>query len=430
MLPALVSSVFAKINSTVLPFPFSLPDQKAPAPTSQYEWNGACMQFLKWTKVTDTHFFMGHCVGGTGLQCQSWRDALMHQFSKTMPLKTVKQEWCTTVFNDIAGGHRTQEDKTSTRKPAIASEGNKSRIESASPTTTTTSMPSTTTSAAKPQTFNSPADSSKFLAAHPAHGANVSYKLEVRGQNCGLQAHGSYVSTTDNAETCKSKCTSDKACLAYTTYVSDTCELKCLHYSHSCDAKHRASTQCQGDIQSFSKVFTSVSSTTLDVPKTDSKLRSKAANKAPANASQTTRTQKSTKANPAIGTVTRKGQPVVVDKKSQPAPKPAKAVKAVKAIKAAKVEDLKKDRVVPTAATAMKGVKSSKQHKSWKDFLPKSTAASSTNSSKKDCACVHRHGKEVCHCIGEKDAGASANVIKSHGTPKFQAEEHLKQVQS
>lgn len=427
LLLALASSVFAKVNSTVLPFPFSLPDQKTAAPTSEYEWNGACMQFLKPTKVTDTHFFMGHCVGGTGLQCQSWRDALVHQYSKTMPLKTVKQEWCTTVFNEVAGGQRAEQDKTSTSKPT--SEGSKSRAEPPNPTTTT----STTTSTAEPQA-SATADSSKFLAAQPARGANasLSYKLEVRGQNCGLQAKETYVSTTDDVETCKSKCSADSLCLAYTTYVSHTCELKCLHYSHPCDAKHRASTKCKGDIESFSKVYNSVSSTAP--PKTETKLRSKPASKAPAKASQTTPTKTATKATPAIGTDTKKSQPsakpvkLVVDKKPVPAAKPVKAVKAVKS------QDLKEDTVLPTAETAVKDVRSTKHHLSWKDLLPKSAAASSTNSSKKDCACVHRHGKEVCHCLGEKDNAASASVIKSHGTPKlngkFKAEQYASSKQN
>lgn len=369
------------------------------------------MQFLKWTHVTDNHFFMGHCVGGTGLQCQSWRDDLVHQFSKTMPLKTVKQEWCETVFTDLAGGQSTQKSKTSASKRTIVPEGNKSRVELTNHQMET--PPSTTiTSTSKPQ-IGSPSNSSKFLASQPAHGGDVSYKLEVDGQNCGLQAHGTYSSTSDDAETCKSKCSADKACLSYTTYVSKVCELKCLHYSHSCDEKHRASTQCEGDIKSYSKVFNPVSSKSVDTPKTSTNLHKKP--------TQTTGNQTKTKATQAMGTAMKKSQPIrVVGKEPQPSEKAVKVVKAVKAVKAAKAEDLKEDTVLPTAQTAVKDVTSTKHHKSWKDFLPKSTAVPKANGSKKDCACVHRHGKEVCHCLGEQDQSNKEPVHKNKHVAKNQ----------
>merc|ERR1719160_1850716 len=95
----------------------------------------------------------------------------------------------------------------------------------------------------------------------PEQNAEVSYREEVHGHNCGLgHAHGSYVSTEDDAASCRTKCSANKGCLGYTTYDSPNCGLKCLHYSHTCDEKHQASTECTGNVVSYSKVPTSVNS--------------------------------------------------------------------------------------------------------------------------------------------------------------------------
>lgn len=442
VLLSLSGSALAAVNSTSVPFPFAVIGNKAVAATSRHEFDMACEKFLATARVADPHFFMQHCVGGTGVQCEGWLTALVRHFSKGTLSKASKKDWCSTVFNEVSAEQHAQQQETSASKPAVTKADEKPIV--------------------------------GLAHSQASHASRVSYNIEVRGQNCGLQAHGSYVSTTDDAAACKAKCTADKACLAYTTYDSD-CALKCLHYSHGCDKKHQTSTQCTGDIVSYSKVTTSVDSLPANNHHQPSLQNVTSKNATNAKTSPTPSTGKSTTlhnqsqtnpANAVVNAVVNTSKKVTavaplhaksisshnqqsmqkadthVQSNSPPANKapkpPAKesiekvkttttttavskpshnmATKAL-AKKAAKDTAADSGIVLPTADTGVKDVRSSK-HKSWKEFLPKTNnkvqdvtkaIAPSTNSSNnKNCACVHRHGKQVCHCLGEKDTKAGS----------------------
>jgi hypothetical protein len=466
----LANAVLGVASSTAVPFPFALTGENAATPTSHDEFDIACEKFLSMGRVADPHFFMQHCVGGTGVQCEGWLTALVRQFSKSQHLsKAMKKEWCTTVFDEMVAEHHAQQEATTTTKPSVAKQGKKSDED--------------LTHAANELYPNA----SNFVAAHAS---KVTYKLEVHGQNCGLRARGSHIINIDDAAECREKCTANKDCLAYTTYDSD-CALKCLHYSHACNKMHQATTQCTGEIVSYSKVVTPVDSLPAETRRqsiiknrSSTNATSAVASKANWNAdaahdktwsapskgnnmtlhnqsihhassakTAVERPQKVTSEPPmhTVGLSSHTQSPMVSPDAnmqgkhehaalrktaSPPASKSIekvtksstakssgnmatkvlakKAQASLHAVKEAKDKEANGDIVLPTAEAAVKDIKSSR-HKSWKDFLPKANAvskvvASSTNSSK-NCACVHRHGKKVCHCLGEKEKDVTPGSV-------------------
>jgi len=231
-------------TSSKVSFPFALSGQAVSPRMTRYEFNVACENFLALTRVTDPQFFMEHCVGGTGEQCAGWMMDLVRQTKlENNPhlSKARKKSWCASVYIDVSA------EKAAVREEQSAPNQEKSLPEPKPKSGTITNS-----------TVGSAADS-KFLAQKEAsvNAHSISYMEEVRGKHCGFAAYGKYISTTDDDATCRSKCSADKQCLAYTTY-SSKCALTCLHYSRTCNKNHQAVTQCEGDIMSYSKVVENV----------------------------------------------------------------------------------------------------------------------------------------------------------------------------
>lgn len=359
------------------------------------------------------------------------------------------------------------------------------------------------------------------------HFTTVSYKQEVKGRNCGLQAHGVYMSTTDDAAMCKSKCSTDKACLSYTTYASSKCAVKCLHYTHTCDKTHQAPTECLGEIVSYSKVeqfhlpevnrskpvsedatvikqaapeivksmATAASSKSKSMPSSAPSTGKKVSSVAPSNPTKMTSSQShatSTKATPKANTkaapksalapatkVPAKAASKPIEKKATPIEKKPAAAKVSKTTGTAVTEKTQPIKAVSHQAETIQPVKTatettdtavvkhvpSTKHASWKDYLPNNSAAKgmvsmNATSSKgfantvhvaavnrtdvrapgiaapvanmtahngktpsdatpAQCACVHRHGKQVCQCVGDaakkREQASAIKSNRSHG---------------
>lgn len=273
---------------------------------------------------------------------------------------------------------------------------------------------------------------------------STSYKEEVRGKNCGLRGQGTYVSTTDDAVSCKAKCSADENCLAYTTY-NTKCAIKCLHYTHTCDKEHQAVTQCSGDIVSYSKVKEatppvqsvpqSTSSQTMnkDVTvahvttaknakgtKNDVKTSTKKATGGHTDAQVGYQAAMASTAKIPVKSASDREKTTTIKGTAHPK-EVAKMVHPVKAkATATKVVPVKgqatKSHHVPVAKTSVPGIAVPIANVTAADgtALGKVPSASKKkkeeDSTKKDCACVHRHGKKVCHCQGE---AAQRNEMKA-----------------
>merc|ERR1719321_891382 len=252
--------------------------------------------------------------------------------------------------------------------------------------------------------------------------AHFTYKEEVRGKNCGLAAQGTYVSTTDDAASCKSKCSADKDCLAYTTY-NTKCAVKCLHYSHTCDQKHQSVTQCSGVIVSYSKVKEATSpeqsvpqeeplqtmdkNVTVETSPKVTGAHNKISVDTSSKRDEKTTATKGTIAPKLTNEVAKKVHPVKTAESTKHSSLKRKAEVVAKAKPTAtKVVPLKstatKSHHVSVAKSTVPGIAVPIANVTAADGTALSKVPpASKNGTKKKCACVHRHGKKVCHCVGE-----------------------------